>query len=179
MKKHYFTIFICFLMLAVIIVASVHFNINRAQEKPIEGPDALFPELIVDGKKIEDEHVYIVERGGCYVAHMPLVKVLTGLGVPVIWTGGDSAQIEINGNNYILSLKDCTLYREGTTKNCIEKGAGKSNIFGLRVYQDSQDIYFDNYTMESTLDGLGFQIKIGIDIENNKISVTKAAAKGK
>ena len=163
-------------MLAVIIVASVHFNINRAQEKPIEGPDALFPELIVDGKKIEDEHVYIVERGGCYVAHMPLVKVLTGLGVPVIWAGGDSAQIEINGNNYILSLKDCTLYREGTTKNCIEKGVGKANIFGLRVYPDTKDIYFDNYTLENTLAKLGLEIEIGFDIDNYTILVTKAAA---
>ncbi len=164
MKKQPIIYILLFLLLAIVLTAVLFLHLNKEPEKKIEGPEPIYPELIVNGKMIEDEHVYIIDRDGISIADIPLVKVLSGLGVPVEWENDDTAHIQINNQDYTLSLTDKALYKSGTTKNCIVKGEGLENVFGLFVYKDVQDLYFDNYAMEYSLNKLGMKIKITLDM---------------
>lgn len=153
-------------------VVSVLLIINKQNHKdPFNEPYPIYPNLVVNGQTIKDEHIYIVDRGGIYLAQLPFTKILNALGASVEWIDRETARINIEDQAYTLSLADKALYKAGSTINCLEKG--KINIFSLRVYQDCQELYFDNYTMENTLDKLGLQVAFDLDIDNNTVFVTK------
>ena len=164
-KKHIIiiSIFAGFVSLLLIISKQNH-------EDPFNEPYPIYPNLVVNGQTIKDEHMYIVDRGGIYLSQLPFTKIINALGASVEWIDKETARISIEDQEYTLSLPDKALYRMGSTINCLEKG--KANIFSLRVYQECQELYFDNYTMENTLDKIGLQVTIILDIDNNTVVVT-------
>jgi len=174
MKKTLPLLFLSFTIFIILLILFVHCN----NEIEILDPDPFYPELVVGKDRIKDEHIFIVDRGGTYVASLPLAAILKGLSVPIEWISQDIARCQIGDQDYILSLPDKALYKEDSMTDCIEKGKGLASVLSRRVYEDRKDIYIDNYTMVSTLADLGISVDISWDSEKNEICVTQGVGEG-
>lgn len=169
MKKRWMIV-----MLAVAVVAGIWIvNKTRVHEDPFNEPYPFYPVLYVNGTKVEDAHVYVVERDAC-IANLPFLKILVNLNVPVEWADSNTARFLIRDQPYILSLKDETICKEGNAENCIAPGKGLVTYF-CRVYQDSQDLYLDNFCIVTMLEKMGLSVCIDWDAAENRLDVREGS----
>ena len=169
MKKRWMIV-----MLAVAVAAGIWIvNKTRAHEDPFNEPYPFYPVLYVNGTKVEDDHVYIVERD-IFFASFPLLKTLENLHVPVEWEDSNTARFVIRDQAYILSLTDETICKEGSAENCIVPGKGLV-VMHCRVYEDSQDIYLDNFCTVTMLENMGLSVCVDWDAAENRLDVREGS----
>ena len=143
MKKRWMIV-----MLAVAVVAGIWIvNKTRVHEDPFNEPYPFYPVLYVNGTKVEDAHVYVVERDAC-IANLPFLKILVNLNVPVEWADSNTASIA--------------------------PGKGLVTYF-CRVYQDSQDLYLDNFCIVTMLEKMGLSVCIDWDAAENRLDVREGS----
>ena len=174
MKKVFVLIFIVFIVLVGIWLA----NSYHAHNYPKMGPDAIYyPDLFVGEYTIVDKNVVLFVQDGIPIAELPFTKLLEGLGISVTWTEPYTANFSIDHQQYTLSLQDYSICRTGEEKNLIVHGNGIYAIDCL-VFEDSQELYLDNYSCVTTLAKIGFSIWINWDSSQNSVVVTEGKGQG-
>ena len=113
------------------------------------------PILMVNGKAVEDVNVIIFRTyEGEHTppfAIIPLTAVLNAMNYSVKWKDEYEAEIQILGNDYLLSMKDQTLCMEGDNFNVICPPPGGIGY----VFSGYQELYIDDGSLGTVLREVG------------------------
>ena len=123
--------------------------------------------LLLNGKEIGNDCYVNINFEQRY-AELPLIKILTEMGASVVWQDKFVVLINMNNNEYILNVNDCTLKKSDTESNYLALAPGANHemicktVSGEFICDSDTSIYFIVYEIGA---------KMNIDYDNAIITI--------